>query len=95
MDKKQGEIRICIDFCDLFHACPKDNFPKSFINQILDECAGSEIFSFMDVFPGYNHRYRLNLRINIRLHLFFLGVLLHIERCLSALKTPELHFSGL
>ena len=54
MDKKQGAIRICIDFHDLNHACPKDNFPTSFIDQILDECAGSEVFSFMDVFFKYN-----------------------------------------
>ena len=39
-------------------------------------------------------RHKLNLRTNIRLHLFVLGELLHIEKCLSALKTLELHFSG-
>ena len=54
MDKKQGAIRICTDFHDLNRACPKDNFPTPFIDQILDECAGSEVFSFMDGFFGYN-----------------------------------------
>ena len=54
VDKKQGVIRICIDFRDLNPACPKDNFPTPFIDQILDECAGSEVFSFMDGFFGYN-----------------------------------------
>ena len=54
VDKKQGAIRICTDFCDLNHACPKDNFLTPFIDQILDECAGSEVFSFMDGFSGYN-----------------------------------------
>jgi hypothetical protein len=34
--------------------CHKDNFPMPFIDQILDECAGSEIFYFMDGFSGYN-----------------------------------------
>ena len=34
--------------------CPKDNFPTPFIDQILDECVGSEVFSFMDGFYGYN-----------------------------------------
>jgi hypothetical protein len=28
--------------------------PTPFIDQILDECAGSEVFSFMDGFSGYN-----------------------------------------
>ena len=54
VDKKQGAIRICIDFHDLNRTCPKDNFPTPFINQILDECAGSEVFSFMDGFSRYN-----------------------------------------
>ena len=54
VDKKQGAIHICTDFCDLNHACPKDNFPTPFVDQILDECVGREFFSFMDRFFGYN-----------------------------------------
>ena len=54
IDKKEEAICICTDFRDLNHACPKDNFPTPFIDQILDECAGSEVFSFMDVFCRYN-----------------------------------------
>ena len=54
VDNKQGAIHICTDFCDLNRACLKDNFPTPFIDQILDECVGSEVFSFMDGFSGYN-----------------------------------------
>jgi hypothetical protein len=54
VNKKQGTIRVCTDFRDLNKACPKDNFPTSFINQIIDECASCEAFSFMDGFLGYN-----------------------------------------
>ena len=54
LDKKQGTIRVCIDFRDLNKACPKDNYPTPFIDQIIDECAGNEIFSFMDGFSGSN-----------------------------------------
>jgi hypothetical protein len=43
-----------MDFCDLNKACPKDNFPTPFIDQIIDECAGCESFSFIDDFFGYN-----------------------------------------
>ena len=50
LDNKQGAIHICTNFRYLNHACPKDNFPTPFIDQILDECAGSEVFSFMDDF---------------------------------------------
>ena len=35
-------------------ACPKDNYPMPFIDQIIDNCAGSAIISFMDNFSGYN-----------------------------------------
>jgi hypothetical protein len=55
VNKKQGTIRVCMDFLDLNKACPKDNFPTPFIDHILDECAGSKVFSFMDGFSGYNH----------------------------------------
>jgi hypothetical protein len=35
-------------------AYPKDNFPTTFIDQIVDECKGCKAFSFMDGFSGYN-----------------------------------------
>jgi hypothetical protein len=54
VNKKQGTIRVCMDFRDLNKACPKENFPTPFIDLILDECAGSKVFSFMDGFSGYN-----------------------------------------
>jgi hypothetical protein len=43
-----------MDVLDMNKACPKDNFLTPFIDQILDECAGSKVFSFMDEFLGYN-----------------------------------------
>jgi hypothetical protein len=52
--KKKWTIFVCIDYRDLNKACPKDNYPTPFINQIIDNCAGSVIFSFMDGFSGYS-----------------------------------------
>jgi hypothetical protein len=57
VNKKEGTIRVSTDFHDLNKAYPKDNFPTPFINQIVDECAGCEAFSFMDGFSGYNQIY--------------------------------------
>jgi hypothetical protein len=54
IDKKQGTIHVCIDYRDINKAYPKDNFTTPFIDQIVDDCAGSEIFSLMDGFSGYN-----------------------------------------
>jgi len=52
--KKKGTIRVCVDYKDINKACPKDNYPTPFIDQIIDDCAGIEVFSFMDGFSGYN-----------------------------------------
>ena len=51
VNKKQGKIRICIDYRNINRACPKDNYPTPYIDQIIDDYVRSEIFSFMDGFP--------------------------------------------
>ena len=53
--KKQGTIRVCVNYRDLNKACPKENYPTPFIDHIINDCADCEIFSFMDDFSGYNH----------------------------------------
>jgi len=55
VDKKQGTICVCVDFRDLKKTFPKENYPTLVNNQIINECAKSEIFSFMDGFSSYNH----------------------------------------
>ena len=35
-------------------ACPKDNYPTPFIDQIIDDFSECEVFSFMDGFFGLN-----------------------------------------
>lgn len=52
--KKQGTIRVYVDYRDVNQACPKDNYPAPFMDQIIDECAKCEILSFMDGFSSYN-----------------------------------------
>ena len=54
VNKKQGTLRVYIDFRDLNKAFPKYNYPTLYIDQIIDNCAGSVIFSFMDGFYSYN-----------------------------------------
>ena len=44
IDKKKGTIRVCTNFRDLGKACPKDNYPMPFIDQIIDACTGSDFF---------------------------------------------------
>ena len=52
--KKNGQIRICVDFRDLNKACPKDAFLLPIPDILLDNVVGHEMFSFMDGFSGYN-----------------------------------------
>jgi hypothetical protein len=32
IDKKQGTIRVCVDYRNINKACPKDNFPTTFVD---------------------------------------------------------------
>ena len=52
--KANGKWRLCIDFTDINRACPKDSFPLSQIDLIVDATAGHEPLSFMDAFSGNN-----------------------------------------
>ena len=52
--KKDGKVRMCVDFRDLNKACPKDDFPLPHIDVIVDSEASSAMYSFMDEFSGYN-----------------------------------------
>jgi hypothetical protein len=54
IDNKGGNICVCVDYMDINKSCPKDNFPTPFVDQIVDDYAGSEIFSLMHGFFGYN-----------------------------------------
>jgi hypothetical protein len=52
--KKNGEIRLCVDFRNLNRASDKDNYPVPPMEQILQQVSGSERLSLLDGFSGYN-----------------------------------------
>ena len=52
--KKNGKVRMCVDFRDLNKACPKDDFPLPHVDVLVDNTANSALISFMDGFSGYN-----------------------------------------
>ena len=52
--KKDGKVRVCVDFRDLNNANPKDYFPLSHIDMLVDNTAGHPMLSFMDGFSRYN-----------------------------------------
>ncbi|WJZ92524.1 hypothetical protein VitviT2T_011513 [Vitis vinifera] len=52
--KKDGKVRVCVDFRDLNKASPKDDFPLLHINMLVDSTTGHSMLSFMNEFFGYN-----------------------------------------
>ncbi|XP_019184269.1 PREDICTED: uncharacterized protein LOC109179160 [Ipomoea nil] len=46
--------RMCVDYTDLYKACPKDPFPLPRIDQLVDDTAGYALLSFMDAFRCYH-----------------------------------------
>ncbi|RDX67117.1 hypothetical protein CR513_54048, partial [Mucuna pruriens] len=52
--KKDGKVRMCVDYRDLNRASPKDNFPLPHIDMLVDNTAQHAFYSFMDGFFGYN-----------------------------------------
>ncbi|KAL6315027.1 hypothetical protein AAG906_030865 [Vitis piasezkii] len=52
--KKDGKVRVYVDFRDLNKASPKDDFPLPHNDMLVDSTAGHSMLSFMDGFFGYN-----------------------------------------
>ena len=52
--KKNGSIRICIDFRNLNTSCLKDNYPLPDMETLLQRVTGSGMMSMLDGFSGYN-----------------------------------------
>ena len=52
--KKNGKLRICVDFRRLNAATKKDPYPLLFIDEVLDTVIGYAAYSFIDCFSGYH-----------------------------------------
>ncbi|KAI5418329.1 hypothetical protein KIW84_042828 [Lathyrus oleraceus] len=51
--KKDGKVRMCVDYRDLNKASPKDDFPLPHIDMLVNNTAKFNVFSFLDGFSGY------------------------------------------
>ncbi|KAL3701750.1 hypothetical protein R1sor_019772 [Riccia sorocarpa] len=52
--KKNGKLRVCVDYRKLNEFIVKDPYHIPFIDDILDKVAGREAYTFMDGYSGYN-----------------------------------------
>ncbi|XP_050385240.1 uncharacterized protein LOC126801817 [Argentina anserina] len=52
--KKNGKIRVCVDYRNLNTATPKDVYPMPVADMLVDAVAGHELLSFMDGIAGYH-----------------------------------------
>ncbi|XP_050233301.1 uncharacterized protein LOC126681792 [Mercurialis annua] len=52
--KKNGKLRVCVDFRNLNLATPKDEYPMPVADMLIDRAAGHTILSFLDAHSGYN-----------------------------------------
>jgi hypothetical protein len=52
--KKNGEIRLCVEFRNLNKSSLKDNYPLPKMDHMLEKVAGATRMSMVDGFSGYN-----------------------------------------
>jgi hypothetical protein len=52
--KKNGEIRLCVDFRNLNRCSLKDNYPLPKMDHILQKVVGAQRISMLDGYSGYN-----------------------------------------
>jgi hypothetical protein len=45
---------MCIDYISFNKACPKDPFPLSRIDQIMDSSSGCDLLCFLDAYSGFH-----------------------------------------
>ena len=54
VQKKNGKIRVCVDYWKLNVATVTDVFPLPFMDGILHAVAEHEVYTFLDGFSGHN-----------------------------------------
>ena len=54
VDKKNGKLRLCIDFRNLNKVTPMDGYPMVIADMLVNATAGHKVISFMDGNAGYN-----------------------------------------
>jgi len=55
MKKKDGSLRLCIDYRELNRVTVKNKYPLPCIDDLFNQLAGAAVFSRIDLRSGYHH----------------------------------------
>ena len=53
--KKDGQLRLCVDYCALNKNTISDSYPLPHIEELLSRLKGAQYFSCLDLRDGYFH----------------------------------------
>jgi hypothetical protein len=84
--KKNGEIRLCVDFRNLNRSSRKDNYPLPNMEHILQKVTGASRISMIDGFSGYN---QISVMPEDREKTSLHHSMGHIHVCQDAFRTDE------
>jgi hypothetical protein len=54
VEKKDKELRLCVDYCPLNAVTIKNKYPLPGIDILFDQLAGAQVFSKIDLHSGYH-----------------------------------------
>ena len=54
MDKKDGSLRMCVDYRQLYDVTIKNKYPLPRIDDLFDQLSGAKVFSKIDLRTGYH-----------------------------------------
>jgi hypothetical protein len=52
--KKNGKLKVCVDFRKLNATTKKDLYSLPFTNEVINTVVGHEVYTFLDGFSGYH-----------------------------------------